>query len=82
MEAAREEVRECLEAENLCLAAVDDDGRVLKPGGEIAVSEILVDPDYPRASTVARWAAQAGLRPVRKIGNLWYYTLFLARPRE
>lgn len=57
-------------------------GRVLAPGGEIAVSEILVDPDYPRASTVARWAAQAGLRPVRKIGNVWYYTLFLARPTE
>lgn len=54
--------------------------RVLKPAGQIAVSEILVDPDYPRASTVARWAAQAGLRPVRKIGNLGYYTLFLARP--
>ncbi len=52
--------------------------RVLKPGGEIAISEILVDPDYPRASTIARWATQAGLQPVRKIGNVWYYTLFLA----
>lgn len=54
-------------------------GRVLKPTGEMAVSEILVDPDYPRANTVARWAAEAGLRPVRKIGNVWYYTLFLTR---
>lgn len=54
-------------------------GRVLKPAGAVAVSEVLVDPDYPRASTVARWAAEAGLRPVRKIGNVWYYTLFLAR---
>ncbi len=54
--------------------------RVLKPAGEVAVSEILVDPDYPRANTVARWAAAAGLQPIRKIGNLAYYTLVLGRP--
>lgn len=54
--------------------------RVLKPAGEVAVSEILVDPGYPRASAVARWAAAAGLQPIRKIGNLVYYTLILGRP--
>ncbi|MCX6031897.1 MAG: methyltransferase domain-containing protein [Chloroflexi bacterium] len=51
--------------------------RVLKPSGAVAVSEILVDPDYPRASTVTRWAAAAGLHPVKKIGNFFYYTLVL-----
>jgi len=54
-------------------------GRVLKPAGTLAVSEILVDPDYPRAGAVTRWAAAAGLRPVRKIGHFGYYTLFLER---
>ena len=49
--------------------------RVLKPSGRLAISEILLDPDYPQASTVIRWAAAAGLQPVRKIGNFFYYTL-------
>jgi ubiquinone/menaquinone biosynthesis C-methylase UbiE len=31
--------------------------RVLKLAGTLAVSEIPVDPDYPWASTVTRWAA-------------------------
>ena len=44
-------------------------GRVLKPAGAVAVSEVLADPDYPRASTVARWAAEAGPLLVRKVGN-------------
>jgi len=56
-------------------------GRVLKPTGTLAVSEILVDPDYPRASTVTRWAAAAGLQPARKIGNVFYYTVIL-RPHK
>ncbi len=51
--------------------------RVLKPSGRVAVSEILLDPDYPQASTVTRWAAAAGLKPARKIGNFFYYTLIL-----
>ena len=51
--------------------------RVLKPTGKLAVSEILVDPDYPRASSVVRWAAQTGLQPLRKIGNIFHYTLIL-----
>lgn len=56
--------------------------RVLKPAGTVAVSEILVDPDYPRAGTVTRWAAAAGLQPVKKVGGLFYYTLILGRPRN
>ncbi len=51
--------------------------RVLKPAGTVAVSEILLDPDYPRAGTVTRWAQAAGLRTVRRIGSLFYYTLIL-----
>ncbi len=54
--------------------------RVLKPAGTLAISEILVDPDYPRVSTVTHWAAAAGLQPIKKIGGLFYYTLILGRP--
>ena len=52
---------------------------MLKPTGTMAVSEILVDPDYPRASTVTRWASEAGLQQVRKIGNVLYFTVILRR---
>ncbi len=37
--------------------------RVLKPDGLLAVAEFLVDPDYPRLSTVVRWASDAGFKP-------------------
>ena len=53
--------------------------RVLKPEGRLVVSEILVDPDYPLASTVTRWAAAAGFEPVSKAGNFFYYTLIFRK---
>lgn len=53
--------------------------RVLKPTGHVAVSELLVDPDYPLPGTVVHWADLAGLTLDRKIGNLFYYTLILKR---
>ncbi len=56
--------------------------RVLKPSGTLAVSEILIDPDYPRAGTVIRWATAAGLHPVRRIGSFFYYTLVLGRDSQ
>jgi SAM-dependent methyltransferase len=49
--------------------------RVLKPGGTLAFSEVLMDPDYPRASTLVRKACAAGFRLRDKIGNVFYYTL-------
>ena len=49
--------------------------RVLSPSGTIAFSELLLDPDYPLASTVTRKAAAAGFRLKRKIGNAFHYTL-------
>jgi len=56
--------------------------RVLKPTGRVAASEILIDPDYPRAATVTRWAAAAGLHPVNKLGSFFYYTLILGRDSQ
>jgi ubiquinone/menaquinone biosynthesis C-methylase UbiE len=49
--------------------------RVLKPGGKLAFSELLMDPDYPRASTLIRKASAAGFRFREKVGNWFYYTL-------
>ncbi len=49
--------------------------RVLKPGGTLAFSELMMDPDYPLASTLVRMARAAGFRLKDSIGNVFYYTL-------
>jgi len=49
--------------------------RVLKPGGRLALSELLLDPDYPLARTLIRRAREAGFRLKDQIGNLFHYTL-------
>lgn len=36
--------------------------RVLKPGGTLAFSELLLDPDYPLASTLIRLASASGFQ--------------------
>lgn len=54
--------------------------RVLKPGGILAVSELLLDPDYPLRSTTVRIGAEAGFRPEATMGNLWNYTVRFRKP--
>ncbi len=49
--------------------------RVLSPTGTLAFSEMLTDPDYPRASTLIRLASEANFRLKKKIGNFFAYTL-------
>jgi ubiquinone/menaquinone biosynthesis C-methylase UbiE len=49
--------------------------RVLKPGGAVAVSEFLPDPDYPLHTTVERWGREAGLALDAVEGNFWAYTV-------
>ncbi len=51
--------------------------RVLKPSGTLAFSELLFDPDYPRAKTLVRRADRAGFVVKNKIGNFFAYTLVL-----
>ena len=53
--------------------------RVLKPGGTLACSEVIVDPDYPLANTLVRMAASAGFRLREKIGSFFYYTLIFEK---
>ncbi|MDW5549737.1 class I SAM-dependent methyltransferase [Methanosarcina sp.] len=49
--------------------------RVLKPGGILAVSEFLPDPDYPLKSTTIRLGEKAGFIQDKVEGNLWNYTV-------
>jgi ubiquinone/menaquinone biosynthesis C-methylase UbiE len=49
--------------------------RVLKPGGIIAVSEFLPDPDYPLKSTTVKDLVRAGFQHKETAGNLWNYTV-------
>jgi ubiquinone/menaquinone biosynthesis C-methylase UbiE len=54
--------------------------RVLKPGGILAVSELLLDPDYPLKGTTARRGEQAGFQVAGYYGNFWTYTVRFSKP--
>jgi len=49
--------------------------RVLKSPGRLVFSEIIFDPDYPRATTLIRLASSVGFQMKKKIGNFFSYTL-------
>jgi ubiquinone/menaquinone biosynthesis C-methylase UbiE len=55
--------------------AIREFKRVLKPGGTLAFSELLMDPDYPLAQTLVRKAQAAGLHLKTRSGNFFSYTL-------
>jgi ubiquinone/menaquinone biosynthesis C-methylase UbiE len=64
------------------LAEIPDQGRalaevyrVLRPGGILAVSEFLPDPDYPLSKTTAKRGRKAGFEVEGIYGNLWTYTV-------
>ena len=54
--------------------------RVLKPGGIIAVTEILPDPDYPLRSTTIKICQREGFILDGNFGNLWNYTVRFKKP--
>jgi ubiquinone/menaquinone biosynthesis C-methylase UbiE len=54
--------------------------RVLKPGGILAVTEQISDPDFHLPSTVRTLAAAAGLREDRLVGLPWW--TYTARYRK
>lgn len=56
--------------------------RVLKPGGTLAFSELLFDPDYSLAKTLIRKASAAGFRLKRREGHILYYTLVFEKADE
>ncbi len=49
--------------------------RVLKTGGKLAISEHVIDPDFPLRSTTIRLGVEAGLKPIRVEGSPWNYTV-------
>ncbi len=56
--------------------------RVLKPGGFLALTEFLPDPDYrPRRMTV-REVERSGFETDAVAGNLWNYTARFRKPVE
>jgi len=54
--------------------------RVLKPGGILAVTEFLPDPDYPLRSTTIKICQREGFVLDDNLGNLWTYTVRLKKP--
>ena len=55
--------------------ALKEAGRVLKPGGVLAVTEFLPDPDYPLKSTTIKIGEEAGFILDKVLGNFWNYTV-------
>jgi ubiquinone/menaquinone biosynthesis C-methylase UbiE len=53
--------------------------RVLTPGGILAVTEFLPDPDYPLRSTTIKLCQQEGFILNDNLGNLWNYTVRLKK---
>lgn len=56
--------------------------RVLKPGGILAVTEWLPDPDYPWKSTTIKIGREAGLVLDEAPGNFWHYTVRFRKPQN
>jgi len=54
--------------------------RVLKPGGILAVTELLPDPDYPLRSTTIKLCRREGFVLGSNSGNLWNYTVRFKKP--
>jgi ubiquinone/menaquinone biosynthesis C-methylase UbiE len=49
--------------------------RVLKPGGLLAITEWILDPDYPLMSTTVKEGTRAGFVVDAVLGNWWTYTV-------
>jgi ubiquinone/menaquinone biosynthesis C-methylase UbiE len=56
-------------------AALVEVNRVLKPGGYLGVSELLIDPDYPLKSTTIRMGEKAGFTLDAAEGGFFTYTV-------
>jgi ubiquinone/menaquinone biosynthesis C-methylase UbiE len=55
--------------------ALSEVHRVLRPGGILAVTEIIQDPDYPWRSTTIRIGQRQGFITEASTGSFWNYTV-------
>ena len=55
-------------------AALAEYARVLRPGGTLAITEGLPDPDFIRCARLVRMARAAGFRPAEHFGRSLHYT--------
>jgi ubiquinone/menaquinone biosynthesis C-methylase UbiE len=55
--------------------ALREISRLMTRDGIFVDSEVIMDPDYPRRSTVIKWANRAGLVLERQSGNIFHYAL-------
>ena len=54
--------------------------RVLKKDGILALTELILDPDYPLASTTIKEGEAAGFVFDAKLGTFWDYTVRFRKP--
>jgi ubiquinone/menaquinone biosynthesis C-methylase UbiE len=55
--------------------ALKEIGRILKPGGILAISETLIDPDYPLRRTTKEYCRRAGFVLLSTSGSFFNYTM-------
>ncbi|MHA1593131.1 MAG: class I SAM-dependent methyltransferase [Candidatus Baldrarchaeia archaeon] len=54
--------------------------RVLRGEGELAIGELLFDPDYPRKKTILRLCKDAGFELISEYGRFLHYLLVFRKP--
>jgi ubiquinone/menaquinone biosynthesis C-methylase UbiE len=53
--------------------------RVLKPGGQLSITEEFIDPDYPFPAETIRRVEAAGFELEQRFGGFWVYTVNFRR---
>ncbi|MBK9715299.1 MAG: methyltransferase domain-containing protein [Kouleothrix sp.] len=53
--------------------------RVLRPGGVLAVSEEIIEPEYVPAALMRRWCGRAGFTLTAQLRTGWWYLLLFRR---
>jgi ubiquinone/menaquinone biosynthesis C-methylase UbiE len=60
-------------------AALAEIAQALRPGGRLAITEVLPDPHFQRLATVRALTSAAGLRELTTFGRAFRYTMIVER---